>query len=179
MFIEKRLPTICLLTVFTPTAALLWLAHHHRLAGGLAAFLAYLVLSLFLMPMDSITSPQHICVGPLRWVLADFRRHWLCVGKIGSGKTFGFIKTLLIEVCKKLPNWGGVAIDEKGDFWQLMTRVFRALRCSSKLVVLRCRLPGDQTEKLPDTINLIGDRSVPFETWAQLIVDVAVTQGQK
>lgn len=44
-----------------------------------------------------------------------------------------FIKTLLFQILRKLGNAGGVAIDEKGDFWELTRKIFKALGLSNRL----------------------------------------------
>jgi type IV secretory pathway TraG/TraD family ATPase VirD4 len=175
----SRLPTLCLLAVFLPATCACWLARQHHLAAILGAFSAYLVLALVFMREGDSGGSKYISLGGLTWKMEDFRRHWGVIGKSGSGKTLAFFKRMMQELCRKVIKWGGVAVDEKGDFWIIISKVFAAIPCSSKLINLRCRKPGDTAFKPKFTINLIGDRSITFETWAQIIVDVAVSQGQK
>ena len=111
----------------------------------------------------------------------DICAHIIIIGRSGCGKTLGALKSILIQMAKNDQKWGAIVLDEKGDFHQLLTGVWTALGKEERLTVLRVPLPAEAAlmDSPPIRINLIGDRSVPWETYAQLVIDVAVSQGQK
>lgn len=176
---DRNLPQFALLIVTAPVAILLYLVHFRVGAFALGAFDLWLLFCLFLLPKKYTQEPGLFRLGPLVWRLEDVRRHWICVGKSGCGKTLAFLKTFLLEFLRKMDNPGGVAVDEKGDLWELIVKVFRATGRLKRLVVLRVALPNNANFVPEETMNLIGDRALPWETWAQIVVDVAVSQGQK
>jgi len=116
---------------------------------------------------------------PFTW--EDICAHIVIIGRSGCGKTVGALKSILIQLVKNVPNWGGVILDEKGDFHEMLAAIWLAQGKSDRLVILRVPLP-DEAAKI-DTpavrVNLIGDKSIPWSTYAQLVIDVAVSQGQK
>ena len=108
----------------------------------------------------------------------DFCRHGIVLGQPGVGKT-EFAKRMLLQITESRPNWGGIITDEKGDMHLLAKRVFAALGKSDKLIELRPRKFGEKGPPPPFRMNLVGDRSISWQSHAQLIVDTAVSQGQK
>jgi len=167
----------CLLAFASASA--FWLGY--RLPAGFTAAYALFLLWQVFAPSKGIDDDPRFFLrfGELSWTRDDARRHWLCVGKTGCGKTVGFLKTFLLTVLRKDPTCGGVMLDEKGDFHELVTKVFTALKITNKLLVFRVPLPGEQLSQDAPTMNLIGDRSIPWDTHAQIVIDVAVSQGQK
>jgi type IV secretory pathway TraG/TraD family ATPase VirD4 len=116
---------------------------------------------------------------PFTW--EDICAHIVIIGRSGCGKTVGVMKSILIQLVKNVPNWGGIILDEKGDFHELLDAIWRAQGKVDRLVILRVPLPEEaaKIDKPLMRINLIGDRSIPWSTYAQLVIDVAVSQGQK
>jgi hypothetical protein len=114
----------------------------------------------------------------LSWTLEEFLTHWAVVGRSGSGKTAGVIRTLVIQLMHSVPGFGCIAIDEKANFHKVLERICAANGQPDKLIVLRPRRPGSR-EAPAHTMNLIGDRSISWETYAQLVIDTAVACGQE
>lgn len=52
-----------------------------------------------------------------KWYIRDFCKSWIITGETGSGKTEGPIKTILYNLFKNQPNWGGMVLDIKGNFY--------------------------------------------------------------
>jgi type IV secretory pathway TraG/TraD family ATPase VirD4 len=112
------------------------------------------------------------------WTLDDVMAHIIVVGRSGCGKTASIFRTILIQFSRNIPKWGGVMIDEKGDLYHIVVKIFAALKILPRLTLIRVPLPQEKGE--PEyRMNLVGDRSLPWETHAQLVIDVAVSQGQK
>ena len=146
-----------------------------------AGFGLFVFCSSFIDAGKTGWSKKHFLrLGSVTWSREDFFRHWLIVGRSGCGKTAGAFRSILIQVTQSAPNWGGVCIDEKGNIYRIVARIMDALREEKKLIVLRTRQPGAPADwKPPYRMNLIGDQSLPYRTLAQVVVDVAVSQGQK
>lgn len=106
-------------------------------------------------------------------------RHWLIVGRSGCGKTISAVKRLMIAFYRAQPDGGGLVTDEKGDFAFMVSRIFAALELSTKLLVIRAPLPAEHEQVPAVAMNLIGDRRISWSTYASIVVDVAISQGQK
>ena len=76
--------------------------------------------------------------------MEDFLTHWVVVGRSGSGKTAGVIRTLLIQLMHSTPGFGCIAIDEKANFHKVLAGICAANGQPDKLIVLRPRRPGKQ-----------------------------------
>lgn len=111
------------------------------------------------------------------WTLDDILAHMIVVGRSGCGKTASIFRTILIQLSRNIPSWGAVILDDKGDLHHVVANIFKALGIYDRLIITRVPLPGEPDPKY--RMNLIGDRSLPWETHAQLVIDVAVSQGQK
>lgn len=115
----------------------------------------------------------------LSWTLEEFLTHWIVVGRSGSGKTAGVIRTILIQLMHTMPGFGCIAIDEKANFYLILERICRANGQPDKVVVLRPRVRESEEPPPAHTMNLIGDRAISWETYAQLVIDTAVACGQE
>ena len=92
--------------------------------------------------------------GKSRFSVEAACRHWVCVGKSGCGKTSGFIKSFIIQITRNVPRdfgcmWGGVITDDKGDFAELVIKIFSRMTvlghgAAKHLVVLRAPAPNDE-----------------------------------
>ena len=157
----------------TSLAHLTGLASVALVIAGVALARAF----FFPPPMD----PDQIAIvsiGTARLTENEFCRHGIVVGQPGVGKT-EFFKRLLIELLRNTPTFGGVITDEKCDLHVMVKRVFSALGALDKLIELRPALFNQTGGRPIHRMNLIGDRSISWQTHAQLIVDTAVSQGQK
>jgi len=111
--------------------------------------------------------------GPLG-VLSSLAHYWLITGDTGSGKTRSAVFRLLHEVFQNEPTWGGLVLDDKGQ-WEKVVAMAQHFGREQDVMVLRV---GDDDSVPPVRFNLTGDRSIPFETYARMIVDTAVAMGQ-
>jgi hypothetical protein len=119
-----------------------------------------------------------VSIGTAHLAESDFCRHGIVVGQPGVGKT-EFAKRLLIQMVRNTPDFGAIVTDEKGDMHLLVKRVFAANGAMRKLVELRPRMFGEKGPPPAHRMNLIGDRSISWQSHAQLIADAAVSQGHK
>lgn len=123
--------------------------------------------------------PTLIRLKGFKWSERDFCRGWLITGDIGSGKTTSGILNILAQVFANQPGWGGCVIDEKGNFHQTLNQMAAAFGRERDLLVLSVRPPGCGSDWQPAVrFNLVGERSIPAATYAQIIVDTAVAQDQ-
>lgn len=161
-------------------AALAALFHQWGMVG---AALGFILIQVYHLPTPAVNEPsgRHVLrlVG-LDWTLDEFLTHWAIIGRSGCGKTAGVIRTIFIQLLHSVPDFGCIAIDEKANFHKVLARLCAAQGRADKLIVLRPRRPGSKAgQPLPYTMNLIGDRTIPWETYAQLVIDTAVACGQE
>jgi hypothetical protein len=118
-------------------------------------------------------SHQIVCqVGSSKWDIEEFCTHWLITGDTGAGKTSSGLNKLLISLTEHYPHWGGLILDPKGVYWRTGKTMMETAGRPEDLAVLRVRSPQDTAaDYQPLRCNLIGDRSVPCSTYAQMIVD--------
>lgn len=117
-----------------------------------------------------------IRIGGLSWTMEDFVRGWLITGRTGSGKTQSAINTLTFQLFQNVTNWGGICLDQKGLYWEILVQMATHFGRSDDLVLLQTRPAGkDMLWRPPHTINLTGNPDVPASTYAKVIVDTAVS----
>ena len=115
-------------------------------------------------------------LGGLSWTTEDFVRGWLITGRTGSGKTQCAINAITFQIFQNVKNWGGVCLDQKGLYWEILVRMAAHFGRSDDLVLLQTRPPGeDMLWRPPHTINITGNPDVPASTYAKVIVDTAVS----
>src|SRR5579871_837290 len=87
--------------------------------------------------------PQVILrLGGFGWDTASFCRGWLITGQVGTGKTAGAINTMLWQVSKNCPTWGGVCVDDKGLYWETLSQMLGNLGRASDLILLQVKPQG-------------------------------------
>ena len=59
----------------------------------------------------------------LSWSMEDFVRGWLITGRTGSGKTQCAINTITYQIFQNVPHWGGVCLDQKGLYWEILVKM--------------------------------------------------------
>ena len=161
------------------TALSLWNA---RAAFGLIGACGLLSLwQLYSAAMHrSRRSRTILRLGGFAWSMEDFCRGWIITGETGSGKTLGGINTMLWQVSKNCPTWGGVCVDDKGLYAQTLDAMLRRLGRRDDLIVLEVRPDGAPADwKPPHTLNFLEDPYLPFSGKAKIVCDVAVAQGQR
>src|SRR5260221_1651892 len=118
-------------------------------------------------------SYQIVCqIGPWKWDIEEFCTHWFITGDTGAGKTSSGLNKLLISLTEHYPDWGALILDPKGVYWRTVQTMLAAAGRREDLAVLRVRSPQETApDDQPLRCNLIGDKSVPCSTYAQMIVD--------
>ena len=125
--------------------------------------------------------PKDIAVrlGGMVWTIRDFARGWLISGDVGSGKTSSGLVQLMRQAFKNVPTWGGLCIDEKGVFWEVLTQMAAHFGRASDVLVLEVRPEGAAESWQPThRFNLVGDRRIPNSTYARMVIDAAQALGQ-
>ncbi|CAN5421919.1 hypothetical protein BH09VER1_BH09VER1_29660 [soil metagenome] len=112
----------------------------------------------------------------LTWSLEDFVRGWLITGRTGSSKTLSAINTITFQVFQNVPGWGGLCLDQKGLYWEILVKMAQHFGREDDLVLLQTR-PADKDAlwRPPNTINITGNPNVPASTYAKVIVDTATS----
>ena len=115
-------------------------------------------------------------LGGLSWSMEDFVRGWLITGRTGSGKTQSGINTITYQIFKNVKDWGGICLDQKGLYWEILVRMAAHFGRSNDLVLLQTRPSGESVLwRPPNTINITGNPEVPSSTYAKVIVDTALS----
>ena len=118
--------------------------------------------------------------GSVHWNEEDFCRGWKIDGRTGSGKTASAVVPIIHQLKQNRPEVGILALDTKGDLSEPLTRMAEDLDCQDNLVQLEVRPDHAAPDWKPKfTMNFLADRSIPFSTYARIIVDVATAAGQK
>jgi len=115
-------------------------------------------------------------LGGLSWSMEDFVRGWLITGRTGSGKTQSGINTITYQIFQNVKDWGGICLDQKGLYWEILVRMAAHFGRSNDLVLLQTRPSGASVLwRPPHTINITGNPEVPSSTYAKVIVDTALS----
>ena len=155
----------------------------HRIllpAIGCIVGIGMVILALWLVLRRPLPKAAIVArLGGLTWTKNQFCRGWLITGDTGSGKTSSGINQLAHQVFQNVPDWGGLCIDEKGVYWETLAAMARHYGRTSSLIHLRVRTDAEAAGWVPPhRFNLVGDRSIPFSTYAKFVVDTATSLGQ-
>ena len=121
-----------------------------------------------------------LALGGVHWNEEDFCRGWEIDGRTGSGKTAGAVVPIIHQLKQNRPEVGILALDTKGDLSEPLARIADDLNCRDSLVQLEVRPEDASPEWKPAvTMNFLADTSIPYSTYAKIIVDVATAAGQK
>jgi hypothetical protein len=141
----------------------------------LATYLVYWSFKKRKLPPNVVLS-----LGGVTWNEEDFCRGWEIDGRTGSGKTASAVVPIIYKVKKNRPDVGILALDTKGDLSEPLARIADDLDCRDSLVQLEVRPENASPEWKPTvTMNFLADTSIPYSTYAKIIVDVATAAGQK
>jgi type IV secretory system conjugative DNA transfer VirD4/TraG family protein len=173
---QERWSYVCswpLLTLWAFSLAVGWLF------GPIVGWLSYLPL-LVGFPFSFCFAPPHLksrqmtaSIGGFHWERNDFCRGWLITGDTGAGKTFA-INVLLHSVFQHEPDWGGLCCDEKGIYHETLVRMARKYGRENDLLLLQTRPDHAEEDWLPQArFNLLSDPTIPWSTYATVIVDTA------
>lgn len=135
-----------------------------------AAFYGFMALK----PQDPTKKKKILLkLGGLTWNDSDFFRGWLGTGKTGAGKTEA-IKVMLFYFLRECPTGGMLCLDQKGLFFQILTKFAKAANRAEDLKVL---VPSLEPEI---RTNLIGNNEILESTYSKVIVDTAkMMSGEK
>jgi hypothetical protein len=112
-------------------------------------------------------------IGGFRWKRNDFCRGWLITGDTGAGKTFA-INVLLHSVFQHELDWGGLCCDEKGIYHETLVRMARKYGRENDLLLLQTRPDHAEENWIPPArFNLLSNLTIPWSTYATVIVDTA------
>ena len=112
----------------------------------------------------------------MKWTREDFCRGWLITGATGCGKTASIMMRILFGLCTHAPEWGGMALDDKGLFYRILVKMFRHFHRESQLRLIQVRPDDAGPDWRPaDTWNPLDDRSMPYSAHAKIICDVAAS----
>jgi hypothetical protein len=112
-------------------------------------------------------------LGGLSWSMEDFLRGWLITGRTGSGKTQCGINTITFQLFQNVKNWGGVCLDQKGLYWEILVQMAAHLRAS--MILSCCKPASGRRRALATSAHHQYHEDVPASTYAKVIVDTAVS----
>ena len=169
----KYLRSWPLLSLWTFSIAVGWLFEP---IVGWFSYLPLLVglpFSFYGAPTRSQSRRTTASIAGFDWQRNDFCRGWLITGDTGAGKTFA-INILLHSVFQHEGDWGGLCCDEKGIYHETLVRMARKYGRENDLLLLQTRPDHAEEEWVPPTrFNLLSDPTIPWSTYATVIVDTA------
>ncbi|MDB6094032.1 MAG: hypothetical protein JWM32_1594 [Verrucomicrobia bacterium] len=115
------------------------------------------------------------------WTRDQVCCHFLVTGATGTGKTARAVVPIVHGLRRALPGTGVLAIDSKGVLWKPISAMAKALRQEESLRLIRVR-PTHVSRAAwtpPLRLNVLGDPSVPWGTYAKIVVDTATAAGQR
>ena len=117
----------------------------------------------------------------LEWTRDETCCHFFITGATGTGKTARAVVPIMHGLRSTLPDTGVLAVDSKGALWKPLAAMARTLGQEDSLRLIRVRpthiAPAKWTPALQ--LNILGDASVPWSTYAKMIVDTATAAGQR
>jgi hypothetical protein len=117
----------------------------------------------------------------LEWSRDEACCHFFITGATGTGKTARAVVPIVHGLRTALPATGIMAIDSKGALWKPLSEMARELGQTESLRLIRVRpahVPAADWQA-PLRLNLLADPSVPWSTYAKILVDTATAAGQQ
>jgi hypothetical protein len=115
------------------------------------------------------------------WTRDEACCHFFITGGTGTGKTARAVVPIVHGLRTTLPSTGILTIDSKGALWKPLSEMARALKQEESLRLIRVRpshIPAAEWTA-PLRLNLLADRTVPWSTYAKILVDTASAAGQQ
>lgn len=117
----------------------------------------------------------------LEWTRDEACCHFFITGATGTGKTARAVVPVVHGLRSTLPDTGVLAVDSKGALWKPLAAMAEKLGQKESLRLIRVRpthiAPAQWTPPL--RLNILGDASVPWSTYAKIVVDTATASGQR
>jgi type IV secretory pathway TraG/TraD family ATPase VirD4 len=117
----------------------------------------------------------------LAWTRDQACCHFFVTGATGTGKTARAVVPIVHGLRSTLPDTGILAVDSKGALWKPLSAMAAQLGQTDSLRLIRVRpthIPPAQWTP-PLRLNILGDASVPWSTYAKIVVDTATASGQR
>lgn len=147
------------------------------LAFGLGAWLLYCTLR----PWWVGNCGAVLRLWGLEWTRDEVCCHFLITGATGTGKTARAVVPIIHGLRATLRDTGILAIDSKGALWRPLAEIARTLGQEADLRLIRVRPTHIAVAEWqpPLRLNVLDDRSVPWGTYAKMLVDTATAAGQR
>ena len=114
------------------------------------------------------------------WDRFAFCQHFLITGATGAGKTLSGILPLLFQVFRHQPRFGGLCMDMKGVLHHTIAEMAAHFGRPNDVLLLEVRPVQSPLDWQPKhRFNLVGDRRIPYATYARCVVDTAVALGNR
>ena len=147
------------------------------LAEGAGVWLAYCALVNGFEGKDAVV----LRLWGLEWTRDEACCHFFITGATGTGKTARAVVPIVHGLRSTLPDTGVLAVDSKGALWKPLSAMAAKLGQEKSLRLIRVRPTHIPPEKWtpPLRLNILGDTSVPWSTYAKIVVDTATASGQR
>ena len=124
--------------------------------------------------LGSSSKKVMVKLAGITWTPEDFCRGWLITGRTGCGKTQSGINNITYQCFLNCPTWGGICLDQKGLYWEILVKMAKHFNREKDLVLLQTKpLDSDEEWQPIHTINITGNKAVPASTYAKTIVDTS------
>ena len=166
--------------VIITALAVAFIGFNHEIVAFVLAPAAAWFAFLAFAPDEAEQRKYVLTLGGVRWSEADFCRGWEIDGRTGSGKTASGVVPIIYALKLNRPEVGILALDTKGDLSEPLNAIAEQLGQEPDIRQLEVRPDDPPPGWEPKYVmNILADRSIPFSTYAKILVDVATAAGQK
>ena len=165
----KPLPTI--LATILLTAAVFAFTSLSQPANYVSAGILSLI-AVFIVVGDNEARGLRVAeLAGMTWSLDQFCQNFLITGAIGSGKTVA-LYNLLYELNRRVKNWGGLWLDNKGNSHHDLTAIQRVFGRENDVVLLQVRSREQAVGWIPPhRFNPLAEPAFTFEELAHLVAN--------